>query len=171
MRYCPKTVVLILLLLGGFFSAGARHANDFRLQSLAGNWEGEGEVLIPKTSIPISIEGKAKFTYDSLTARLRTEIQASKFLFTYADSGYIYHDTATDSISWDVWDGFGKYSRYRGTVANNVITGVKTRHGYRYRIKIDFITDDSLNFTLTTTGKDGDSSTRAAITMWRSEAK
>ncbi len=171
MRFRSIPVFLILLLLGGFFSAGARRSDEFRLRALAGEWEGEGEVLIPKTSIPISIEGKAIFTYDSLTARLHTEIGASKFLFKYADSGYIYHDTATDSISWDIWDGFGKYSRYIGTVENNVITGANMRHGYRYRVRIDFITDDSLNFTLTATDKDGDSSTRAAITMWRLEAE
>ncbi len=166
MRFCPKTVIFVLL-LGGLFSVGAKRTEDFRLQALAGEWEGEGEVLIPKTSIPISIEGEAVFTYDSLTAKLRTEIKASKFFFKYADSGYIYHDTATDSISWDIWDGFGKFSRYVGTVSDNVITGSNTRHGYRYRVKIDFITDDSLNFTLTATDKDGDSTTRAAITMWR----
>ncbi len=169
MRFYSKFVVAIILSFVGLLSAGAKHTDDFRLQALAGNWEGEGEVLIPKTSIPLSIDGKAVFTYDSLTNRLRTEIQASKFLFKYADSGYIFHDTATDSISWDIWDGFGKYSRYIGTVQDNVITGANTRHGYRYRVKIDFITDDSLSFTLTATDRKGDSSTRAAIVMWRSD--
>jgi len=167
MRFRSKPAFIVLLLLGGLFSTAATDSNGFHLQTLAGNWEGEGEVVIPKTSIPLSIEGKAVFSYDSVTARLRTQIEASKFLFTYADSGYIYHDTATDSISWDIWDGFGRFSRYIGTVDNNVITGAKMRHGYRYQVKIDFITDDSLNFTLTTTGKDGKSSTRADITMWR----
>lgn len=171
MRPHGKLTLIILLLLGGVLSAGVKHSDDFRLRALAGDWKGEGEVLIPKTSIPISIEGKAMFTYDSLTNRLRTEVQASKFLFKYADSGYIFHDTATDSISWDVWDGFGKYSRYVGTVENNIFTGMNTRHGYRYRVKIDLITDDSLNFTLTATDKDGHSSTRAAITLWRSDGE
>lgn len=161
-------VLIFLLLCGGYLSAAAQDTAQFHLKALAGHWEGEGEVLIPKTSIPISVDGKALFTYDSLTTRLRTEIEASKFFFSYADSGYIYHDTATDSISWEIWDGFGKYSRYVGTVKNNIITGAKTRHGYQYRIKIDFITSDSLNFTLTTTDRKGDSSTRADITMWRS---
>lgn len=168
MRPNANLFFIIILLLGGLLSAATKHSDEFRLQALAGHWEGEGEVLIPKTSIPISIEGKALFTYDSLTHRLRTQIEASKFLFKYADSGYIYHDTATDSITWDIWDGFGKYSRYVGTVENNIITGANTRHGYRYRVKIDFITDDSLNFALTATDRKGDSSTRAAITLWRS---
>jgi len=167
MRVVFTSVLVILMISGLCYHTGADDSGDFRLSNLAGDWEGEGEVLIPKTSIPISVTGEAVFTYDSLMGRLRTEIEAGKFFFRYTDSGYIYHDTVTDSISWEIWDGFGRYSEYIGMVENNVITGDKTRHGYLYRIVIDFITDDSLNFSLTTTDDDGDSRTRASIDLWR----
>lgn len=169
MRAIFAVLIGISIVLGFFSHPAAEDERQFRLGDLAGLWEGEGEVLIPKTSIPISVEGEAIFVFDSLTNRLRTEIEASKFFFTYADSGYIHHDTVTDSISWEVWDGFGRYSRYVGTIEDNVITGDKTRHGYLYRIEVDFITDDSLNFSLTTTDEDGDSRTRASINLWRKQ--
>lgn len=167
MRLSFTALIPLILVSILSYHTSVGESTTFRLSDLAGNWEGDGEVLIPKTSIPVSVEGEAVFAYDSLSGLLRTEIEASKFFFKYADSGYIHHDTFTDSISWEIWDGFGRYSKYLGKVEDNVIIGDKTRYGYVYRIVIDFITDDSLHFSLTTTDRDGDNSTRASIDLWR----
>jgi hypothetical protein len=161
--------LVFFLVLGASLFAIAQIPENFRLEALAGYWQGQGEVLLPNTSLTISIDGKAVFTYDSLTSRLRTQIDARKFIFSYADSGYLYHDTGTDSISWDTWNSSGKHVRYIGIIKNSVFTGADTRHGYLYRVKIDFITADSLDFTLTATDHKGDSTTQAAITLWRSK--
>jgi hypothetical protein len=100
-------IFTVFLALICSISVHPEQTNKFDLRSLAGEWEGDGDILIPKISISVSIKGKAVFAYDSLTRRLRTSLEASRFLLSYADSGYLYHDPTTDSINWEVWDGFG----------------------------------------------------------------
>jgi hypothetical protein len=141
----------------------------FDIESLAGNWEGKGKVRVPVTGMKISINGKAAFAYDSLTRKLRTSLEGKRFFFSYTDSGYLTHDTLTDSITWEIWDSFGKYSFYTGKVENNIINGVKTKEGRLYNVIVDFITNDSLTFKLTTTDEDGDVTKRVALDMWRKE--
>lgn len=159
----------ILILLGLVMGAQVNSEGDngLDLRMLSGEWEGEGEVIIPKTPIPISIEGKAVFTYDTLTSRLRTSLEASRFFFNYSDSGYLSHDPATDSITWEVWDGFGKYCLYKGKIEDNVITGTQDREGWYDRITIDFFNSDSLSFRLTSVYQNGKVRERATIDMWR----
>ena len=151
-------------------AAGDRENTDkFDLKSLSGEWEGEGKVRVPVTGMKISINGNAVFTYDSLTRKLRTSLEGKRFFFSYTDSGYLTHDPITDSITWEIWDSFGKYSFYTGKVENNVINGVKTKEGKLYNVIVNFITDDSLTFKLTTTDEDGEVTKRVALDMWRKE--
>jgi hypothetical protein len=165
------TIAAILVAIIGlaFYPAVAQDSADFNLSHLAGEWNGGGEVLIPHIALPVSIEGQAIFAFDSLTQRLRTSLKARKFLFGYADSGYLFFDAATDSISWEVWDGFGKHCLYTGIKEANVITGTQKIDEDTYYIVIDMITDDSLSFKLMTTNEKGRTQQRAAIDLRRNK--
>lgn len=170
MTHLISSLILTIVLTLTFpVSAVPEDTTSFSLGLLAGCWEGNGEVIIPKTSIPISIEGKAVFSYDSTRKRLRTSLEASRFFFSYADSGYLSHNPDTDSITWEVWDSFGKYSEYTGKLENNVIHGARHKGSKAYNILISLITRDSLSFSLTTTYENGKTLRKAAIDMWRIE--
>lgn len=142
---------------------------DFDLAALSGEWAGSGEAVIPKTRIPLSIEGSAYFAYDSTRQYLRTSVTARKFFFTYADSGHLYHNQETDSIVWDVWDGFGQYGRYFGKINDNVLTGTMTKGKWVFDVTITFVTPDSLTFDMTSRKGEGRDRPRAGITLRRIE--
>lgn len=159
---------IFLLLITSLCAAGTEKQPSFDLKSLDGNWSGEGEVIVPKLGFPLNIEGKASFAYDSLHNYLRTSIQGQKFYFTYEDSGHLYHDTATDSIRWEIWDGFGEYGVYFGKVEDGMLKGTLTKDEWLFNIKVDFITADSMTFTMTAReGFAGEEQPQATIGLWR----
>ncbi|MEE9442004.1 MAG: hypothetical protein V3V99_04985 [candidate division Zixibacteria bacterium] len=140
---------------------------SFHLSLLDGEWAGTGEAVIPMTKIPISLEGEAIFKYDSSKGYLWTSIIAKKFFFSYADSGHLYHDPKTDSIIWEVWDGFGKYGKYHGKLNNRKLKGTLVKKTRRFDIEIDFVTDDSLTFYMTSQKQTDEIRPRANIILWR----
>lgn len=164
-----RIIPLIMVL----FFITSREARDestsqhFNLKGLAGVWEGVGEAIIPKTDIPLEIAGNAYFAYDSVRGYLRTEIVAQKFFFTYTDSGHLYYNPVTDSIVWDIWDGFGKFGKYHGKVDGHILNGVLDKEKWRYHISVKFAHQDSLSFTLTARKGSGDEKPRAKIELWR----
>ncbi|MCK5125272.1 MAG: hypothetical protein KAR42_03360 [candidate division Zixibacteria bacterium] len=144
--------------------------STFNLLSFEGEWTGYGEAIIPRVRIPISIEGKATFAYDSIANFLRTSIEARKFLFTYIDSGHLYHNPETDSIVWEVWDGFGEYGIYNGLVTDTLLTGTLRKDNYLFHINIDFVTADSMVFYMTAQkGFEGKEKPQATISLWRNK--
>jgi hypothetical protein len=164
-------VFVLVLLITAFVSAdpGADKQEPFHLSLLSGEWTGTGEAVIPMTKIPISLEGEAIFKYDSTLGYLRTEIIAKKFFFSYADSGHLYHDPKTDSIIWEVWDGFGKYGKYYGKINDRKLKGTLIKKNRRFDIEIDFITDDSLSFNMTSQKQTDEITPRANINLWRTK--
>ena len=140
---------------------------SFDLKGLEGDWEGVGEFLVPATSMRMSLEGKANFLYDSASGHLRTSLVGEKLFFSYSDSGHLVLDEKTDSISWEVWDNFGKHAKYFGVVDGNVIKGVRDRKGKVYSVMIELVTADSIDFKLTITDPDGDKTDKATFNLWR----
>ncbi|MEZ5357381.1 MAG: hypothetical protein R3F48_01030 [Candidatus Zixiibacteriota bacterium] len=160
--------ILFCLFIGSLVLAGSETKTDFSLKTLDGNWSGEGEVIVPMMGFPISIEGKASFAYDTLQNYLRTSIQGEKFYFSYEDSGHLYHDTATDSIRWEIWDGFGEYGIYYGHIEDGMLKGTLEKEKWLFHIKVDFINTDSMTFTMTAQkGYVGEEKPQATIDLWR----
>lgn len=141
-------------------------SEQFDLKKLAGQWEGAGAITIPITNISLSVSGEAEFLFDSVNNVLRTSLTARKFLFAYSDSGYLSYNIENDSMVWEVWDSFGKYSRYLGRVEDGNLRGEYPRRDGIYRVAVDFITEDSLLFRLTV-DKKGKSKTKATLNLWR----
>jgi len=158
------TFLLALLMAAAALADGPRKID---LKQLEGNWEGNGEFLMPITDMYVSLEGTARFDYDTTLSRLRTSLTGEKLFFTYSDSGYLEHDEKTDSISWEVWDNFGKHAKYFGTVSGNTVTGVRTKENLFYNVRIELVTADSIDFRLTVIKPDGDQFDRAAFHLWR----
>lgn len=137
------------------------------LANMDGDWEGSGTFLMPVTEFKIDIEGKASFRYDSKTGRLRTALSGEKFMFTYSDSGYVTPDAKGDSLTWEVWDGFGRHVIYRGAFHSNSITGSRLWKGKIYSVEIMQLHADTLSFKMTVAGNDGDSKEKASFSLQR----
>ena len=165
-----RTISAVLVLLV-FASAVMVVADDqpekFEAERLIGRWQGKGSFLMPLTGIEISVGGEAAFTQDSAQGYLRTAMTGSTLLFTYSDSGHLAIDPVTDSVQWEIWDGFGRYVVYNGAVEGNALTG-KRLHGSRlYTIHTDFIGRDSIEFRLISTEKDSSKVERAHFSLGR----
>ncbi len=159
-----------LLVVLCFTLAAVTYSDDsgqIDLRTLEGDWAGQGEFIVPMTNITMSVEGRAQFAYDSLTGRLRTALTGEKFLFTYSDSGYLIHDTRTDSISWEVWDNFGKHAKYYGEVDGNRVVGNRYKKDSHYQVVIELVTLDSIDFRLTVTEPDSTQFNKAVFNLWR----
>ena len=161
----PLTVLILSLLTAAIGFSGGNE--KFDLKALEGDWEGRGEFLMPVTHVNVGLEGAARFDYDSTGGYLRTSMTGEKFFFTYSDSGHLVMDNKTDSISWEVWDNFGKHTKYFGTVDGNKVTGDRYKKKHFYNVTIELVTADSIDFKLTVTDPDGDKYTRAAFYLWR----
>ncbi len=140
---------------------------DFDPLTLAGKWQGEGSFLMPVTGMEISVEGEADFVYDSTYGYMRTAMRGETLIFTYSDSGHLAIDPVTDSLRWDIWDGFGRFVVYTGVIEGNKLTG-KRVHGSRlYTIHTNFVGSDSLEFRLVSTEKDMTKIERARFNLGR----
>jgi hypothetical protein len=158
---------LIIILLLFIPLAFAAEIEKFELKNLHGSWEGVGEFLIPIANTTMEISGKADFVYDEKKQRLRTSLVGEKFFFKYSDSGYLWIDNATDTISWEVWDNRGKHALYHGKVEGNAVTGSRYRGKDLYEVMIKQVTLDSIDFKLTITQPDGDKIDKAFFHLWR----
>ncbi len=166
--HCTKislSAVAISLLMAAISYSDSHDTIDLR--QLEGDWEGSGEFLVPITDISMSVEGRARFDYDTAAGHLRTAMTGEKYFFSYSDSGHLKLDEQTDSISWEVWDNFGKHSRYFGIVSGNKITGDRYKKNKYYQVMIELVTPDSIDFKLTVTEPDGDRYDRATFNLWR----
>lgn len=159
------TAIITILLVTSLVSAQSDRKLD--IKSLEGNWEGTGWFLVPLTELTMAVEGKANFRYNEKDGYLRTALTGEKYLFTYSDSGRLIHDKKTDSISWEVWDNFGKHAKYYGTVDGNTIRGSRNRKDDSYNVVIELITEDSLDFKMTVVQPDGDVIDKASFSLWR----
>ena len=168
MKTYKKSILLFMLAAALICSISVAQTNTKTdIRTLEGDWEGNGEFLVPMTGMRVSIAGKANFQYNHEEGYLRTALLGDKFMFTYSDSGHLVHDVETDSISWEVWDNFGKHALYHGEVDGNLIHGSRLRKNKIYSVTIELVTADSIDFRLTTTDPDGDSVDRATFNLWR----
>ncbi len=161
---------LLIVLLPALILAGVsylRADEKFDVRSLEGDWEGTGEFLVPATGITMSVEGKARFEYDSLGDYVRTAMVGEKFFFSYSDSGHLIHDSRTDSVSWEVWDNFGKHALYFGEVDGNTIRADRYRKDDLYQVRIELVNADSIDFKLTVTKPKGTVVDKASFNLWR----
>ncbi len=165
LRYSFLANFCLILLAGAPISG----QGPFELVQLDGDWEGTGMFLMPVTHIKMDIAGQAIFTYDSTDHYLRTAITGTKFIFKYSDSGKLIRDPVTDSISWEVWDNFGKHAKYYGTIEDGVIRGTRTKGNKSYSVAIDLVSSDTIDFRLTQTNADSSSFDRAVFHLWRVE--
>ncbi len=164
-RHTVVMGLLSVLAMGGFLFGEDK--SDFDFMNLIGNWEGEGSFLIPKTGVSLDIEGTGVFEYDSLNNRVRTSMQGTKMLLTYADSGYLYYHPETDSVSWEVWDTWGRHALYWGVVENGVLRADRLFKNRNYRVSVFFPHPDTLDFRLTRRQSDGGEEDQATFLLWK----
>ena len=139
----------------------------FDLEGLEGDWEGHGSFVMPVTGISMSIDGEADFTYDSVRGYLRTALTGTKFMFKYADSGHLRLDSLTDSVSWEIWDGFGKHVIYDGVAAADTLRGRRYKGSSHYDVEVRLINADSITFRLRKTDADGTVADKALFDLGR----
>ena len=161
-----KSAIGIFLLLF-IFVFSVRAVDKIELKKLDGNWEGEGNFLLPGVHTKIDIEGKAIFRFDKKTNRLRTELTGEKFMFSYSDSGYISINPKTDSVSWEVWDNKNRHAKYYGIRKGNMIHGERMRKDEIYEVKIVQTSEDKIEFKLIITEPDGDVFDKAVFELNR----
>lgn len=162
-----KSILALLILFPVLVLIAQDSQSGFELRQLEGDWTGNGRVLIPITRIETDISGDATFEYDEKNNWLRTSITGTKFLFTYTDSGHLIIDSVTDSISWEVWDNYGKHAIYFGKVDSNLISGIRKKGKDIYSVSIELVTIDSLDFKLIQIKPDGKEISRASFSLWR----
>ena len=61
-----------------------------------------------------------------------------------------------DSVSWEVWDNFGKHALYYGQVKGNTIRGQRVHKTRKYEFEVTQINSDSLVVQLTQQNEDGE---------------
>jgi len=160
-----KIILLISIIV--FSVALAEKVEKIELKNLDGDWEGVGEFLVPVTNMNVDISGSANFAYNEKSKKLRTSLFGEKLFFTYSDSGYLWVDPKSDTISWEVWDNRGKHALYHGKLDGNTITGERKRKDEIYRVIIEQVTTDSIDFKLNVTQPDGGSFNKAVFHLWR----
>ena len=132
-----------------------------------GDWRGGGEVYIPLMGTSLAIDGTASFKQDSTGAFIRTAATGQALMLTYSDTGRFVHDHVTDSISWEVWDSFGRHSEYRGVAERDRIIGKRKKGNLVYTMDTRFLSDDSMQVTISTTDHEGVVSKRAKLNLGR----
>ena len=171
----PYVVCFLLVILMTAFPVLSDDAIDEDLSRLQGKWIGVGEAAIPVTGISVSIEGEALFSYIAENNYLKTEITGRKLFFSYSDSGHLSLSVANESISWEIWDSFGKYSHYKGAIeaeekgakGGKTLKVTNRRGDNLNKITVRFITPDSLTFMLETIYSDGKSKKNVTLDLRR----
>jgi len=158
-------LALIIVLLGINKSSSA--ADKFDLMNLIGEWEGEGFFQVPVTGGTVEIEGYGMFTYDSTQNFIRTSMQGSKFLINYSDSGQLIHHPESDSVSWEVWDNWGKHSMYWGMIEDHMLIAKRVYKKINHQVVVTFPHPDTLDFHLVVHKKDGTQYDKASFLLWR----
>lgn len=161
--------VLALILFGENNKTSAK--DKFDLMNLVGQWEGQGFFEVPVSGGTVEIEGSGTFTYDSTHNRIRTSMQGSKFFIEYSDSGYLQHYPETDSVSWEVWDNWGKHSMYWGVIDNKMLVADRIYKKKGYQVNVTFPHPDTLDFHLVVNNNDGTKYDKAAFLLWRVKEK
>ena len=164
-KTCIIFLTLILILFG--FNKSGYATDKFDLMNLIGEWEGEGFFEVPVSGGTVEIEGAGTFTYDSTHNRINTSMQGEKLFLTYSDSGYIHHYPKTDSVSWEVWDNWGKHSMYWGIIDNEMLVANRIYKKKNYQVVITFPHPDTLDFHLVVHKKDGSKYDKASFLLWR----
>lgn len=141
------------------------------LSKLQGDWLGVGSYTFPFTTMTASIEGEAKFIYDSTNNYLRTFITADNLLFSYSDSGHLQIVSSGDSAVWEIWNGWGHHFRYRGVVEGTTITGSRRRGKLKYDVYVNVVNYDSIDCRLMLTDEDGETSEQASCYFKRVDKK
>ncbi len=140
----------------------------FDLKSLVGSWEGEGMFLMPVTDVEVELEGQGEFVYDAGRDLIKTSMTGTKYFLNYADSGLLRHDPQTDSITWEIWDNWGKHAKYRGEIRDGRLVADRTFKNKGYQVTVDFPHPDTLDFRLTLADPDTKvRETRARFVLWR----
>ncbi len=88
-------------------------------------------------------------------------------MFTYSDSGYLYIDPVTDSVSWEVWDNRNKHALYHGIRRDKKIIGERMRGKDLYQLVIDQVAKDTIEFKLLITEPSGAVFDKAVFNLWR----
>ena len=159
------SLFISILIVASFGYAG--EVTKIELEQLDGKWEGDGSFLLPGVHTTVSIDGKATFKYDKKTKKLRTSLSGDKFMFTYNDSGYLYINPVTDSVSWEVWDNRNKHALYYGIRKDNLITGERMRGDELYELVIDQVATDTIEFKLLITTPEKKVYNKAVFNLWR----
>ena len=168
-KTCIIFLTLTLILFGNNQITSA--ADKFDLMNLIGNWEGQGFFEIPVSGGTVEIEGAGTFTYDSTNHRIRTAMEGSKFFIDYSDSGYLQHYPETDSVSWEVWDNWGKHAMYWGVIDNGKLVADRIFKKKGYQVNVTFPHPDTLDFHLVVHNNDGTNYDKAAFLLWRVKEK
>ena len=132
-----------------------------------GDWRGAGEVFVPLLGTSLAIDGTTSFKPDSTGAFIRTVSTGQAMMLTYSDSGRFVLDPVTDSISWEIWDSFGRHSQYRGLAKDDVIIGKHKKGKLVYTMATKFLSDDSMAVTISTTDSEGVVTERAKLNLGR----
>ncbi|HOP07934.1 MAG TPA: hypothetical protein PLF13_11665 [candidate division Zixibacteria bacterium] len=143
-----KRNIFIAIFWSVIIAVFAQAADNLDLHNLIGVWQGSGGFLMPVTGIRLDIEGTAEFVDVPDSGFIKTSLHGSKFLFNYSDSGHLWIDDATDSLTWEIWDGFGHYVTYYGVVEGSQIKGSRRKDQNMYLIEAQMIGPDSLCFRL-----------------------
>lgn len=159
-----------MLILASNLMISAKEKSYFNLQTLDGEWKGIGKVIIPGTSMKISVEGNAIFDYMTEEKYLRTSITAEKFMMTYKDSGKMVFDEKTNILIWEIWDNSNRYAKYVGKYENDIITTKRLHKKKIMEATLEIKSADTILFFLRETiKKEADAKTidRAVITFVR----
>ncbi|MEE8149991.1 MAG: hypothetical protein V3T75_06015, partial [candidate division Zixibacteria bacterium] len=128
LRFLLFTFLSTLLLT----PSGSPEDTKLDLSQLQGDWAGFGSYTFPFTTMTASIDGEAKFIYDSTKNYLRTFITVDNLLFGYSDSGHLQIVSSGDSAVWEIWNGWGHHLRYRGVVKGTTFYGSRRRGKLKY---------------------------------------
>ena len=162
-----SVIIIMPILLVFCLVLNAYSADKFDLMNLIGEWEGQGFFEVPVSGVTVEIEGSGLFTHDSTNNRIRTSMKGEKFFINYADSGYLQHYPETDSVSWEVWDNWGKHSMYWGIIDDDMLVADRIYKKNNYQVVVKFPHPDTLDFHLVVHKKDGTNYDKASFLLWR----